>query len=183
MQESARAAVSYARAHRSELGVNKDLFENTDIHIHVPAGAIPKDGPSAGIAMATALISALTGRSVDKYVAMTGEISLRGRVLPVGGLREKAIGALRFGINTIIMPEKNRPELSEIPKSVRRKIRFIPVRTLDEAVEIAIGKDLVKEPSGKKKAKAPAGKKPGRPAKKPAEKRAEKRPFHESAGN
>ncbi|MFP3981370.1 MAG: endopeptidase La [Desulfobacterales bacterium] len=146
MQESARAAVSYARAHREQLGVKKNTFDSLDIHIHVPAGAIPKDGPSAGIAMATALISALTRRPVDKTVAMTGEVSLRGRILPVGGLREKAIGALRFGINTIIIPRKNKPELSEIPKNVRRKIKFIPVNTLDEAIEIAIGKDLAKTP-------------------------------------
>ncbi|MBS3809299.1 MAG: endopeptidase La [Desulfobacterales bacterium] len=157
MQESARAAVSYARAHRNELGLEKNIFDSIDIHIHVPAGAIPKDGPSAGMAMATALISALTDRPVNKFVAMTGEISLRGRVLPVGGLREKAIGALRFGINTIIIPDKNKPELSEIPKSVRRKIKFIPVSILDQAVEIAIGKDLVKktpsETSSKKRDK------------------------------
>ncbi|MCF8095845.1 MAG: endopeptidase La, partial [Desulfobacteraceae bacterium] len=181
MQESARAAVSYARAHRTELGIKKNLFDNTDIHIHVPAGAIPKDGPSAGTAMATALISALTGKPVDKYVAMTGEISLRGRVLPVGGLREKAIGALRFGINTIIIPEKNKPELSEIPKTVRRKIRFIPVRTLDEAVEMAIAKDLVK-PAGRNSSKTRTGK----PAsEKPLEKQAIKagRQFDEPSGN
>lgn len=164
MQESARAAVSYARAHRRELGISKNVFDNIDIHIHVPAGAIPKDGPSAGIAMATALISALTGRPVDKFVAMTGEISLRGRVLPVGGLREKAIGALRFGINTIIIPEKNKPELSEIPKNVRRRIKFVPVKTIDEAIEIAIGKNLVKKvparkPASRKRAAVSAARK------------------------
>ncbi|MGM0452270.1 MAG: endopeptidase La [Thermodesulfobacteriota bacterium] len=144
MQESARAALSFARAHRKELGVKKNVFDSLDIHIHVPAGAIPKDGPSAGIAMANALISALIDRPVDKYVAMTGEISLRGRVLPIGGLREKAIGALRFGIRTIIIPEKNKPELSEIPKNVRRKIKFVPVSTLEQAVEYAIGQHVFK---------------------------------------
>jgi len=151
MQESARAALSYARAHRRELGIKKNVFETNDIHIHVPAGAIPKDGPSAGIAMATALISALTKKPVDKYVAMTGEISLRGRVLPIGGLREKAIGALRFGIRHIIIPEKNRAELSEIPKNVRRKIKFTPVNNVDEVIDIAIGKNILKRvapPSG-----------------------------------
>ncbi len=147
MQESARAALSYARAHRKELGVKKSLFETTDIHIHVPAGAIPKDGPSAGIAMATALISALTKKPVDKSIAMTGEISLRGRVLPIGGLREKAIGALRFGIKNIIIPMKNKPELSEIPKNVKRKITFTPVNTIDEVIEIAIGKNVLKQPA------------------------------------
>jgi ATP-dependent Lon protease len=169
MQESARAAVSYARAHQKDLGIEKDVFDNIDIHIHVPAGAIPKDGPSAGIAMATALISALTKRPVDKCVAMTGEISLRGRVLPIGGLREKAIGALRFGINTIIIPEKNKPELSEIPKNVHRKIKFIPVSTLNQAIEIAIGKDLAKPAESKKKRPGrPPGKTSKQPAKKPA---------------
>ena len=143
MQESARAAVSYARSHRHNFGLKKNFFDNLDIHIHVPAGAIPKDGPSAGIAMATALISALTNRPVNTFVAMTGEITLRGRVLPIGGLKEKSIGALRSGIKTIVIPEKNKNELSEIPKSVRRKIRFMPVRTIDEVIAIAIGEDLI----------------------------------------
>ena len=149
MQESARAAVSYARSHREDFGIDKGLFDNLDIHIHVPAGAIPKDGPSAGIAMATALISALTHRPVDTYVAMTGEITLRGRVLPIGGLKEKAIGAIRSGIKTIVIPEKNRNELTEIPKSIKRKIKFVPVSSIDEVITIAIGKDLI-QPGAKK---------------------------------
>ncbi|MFO8111825.1 MAG: endopeptidase La [Desulfosalsimonadaceae bacterium] len=158
MQESARAALSYARAHRKELGIKKNVFEGMDIHIHVPAGAIPKDGPSAGIAMATALISALTKKPVDKAIAMTGEISLRGRVLPIGGLREKAIGALRFGIKNIIIPMKNKPELSEIPKNVKRRISFTPVNTIDEVIEIAIGKNVLKAtaPAAAATAKKPA---------------------------
>ncbi|MFO7840045.1 MAG: endopeptidase La [Desulfosalsimonadaceae bacterium] len=143
MQESARAAVSYARSRRQEFGLKKSFFDSLDIHIHVPAGAIPKDGPSAGIAMATALISALTNRAVDTYVAMTGEITLRGRVLPVGGLKEKSIGAVRAGIKTVIIPEKNRNEIEEIPKSVKRRIRFVPVRSIDEVIDIAIGKELL----------------------------------------
>jgi len=151
MQESARAAFSYARSRRQDFGLKKNFFENLDIHIHVPAGAIPKDGPSAGIAMATALISALTHRPVNTYVAMTGEITLRGRVLPIGGLKEKSIGALRSGIKTIVVPDKNKNELTEIPKSVRRKIRFIPVSSIDEVIAIAIGEDLV-NPSEKKTA-------------------------------
>ncbi len=142
MQESARAVVSYARAHREEFGIKKDFFENLDIHIHVPAGAIPKDGPSAGIAMATALISAITQRPVDTEVAMTGEITLRGRVLPIGGLREKSLGALRSGIKKIIIPEKNRSDLSEIPKNVKRKIKFFPVSHINEVLAIAIGENL-----------------------------------------
>jgi ATP-dependent Lon protease len=150
MQESARAAVTYARANLSSYKIKENLFENHDVHIHVPAGAIPKDGPSAGIAMATALISALTNKPICKDVAMTGEITLRGRVLPVGGLKEKSLGALRAGIHTIILPEKNRKDLTEIPANVKRKIRFVPVSTMDEVLSISIEKQ--------KKSKQPANK-------------------------
>jgi len=138
MQESARAALSYARASLSLLGVKENVFENKDIHIHVPAGAIPKDGPSAGIAMATALISVLVNKPVNKDVAMTGEITLRGRVLPVGGLKEKALGAIRGGIRTIIIPEKNKKDLAEIPLHIKRKIEFVPVKNMDEVLSLAI---------------------------------------------
>ncbi len=143
MQESARAAVSYARSHARTLGLKKNYFERLDIHIHVPAGAIPKDGPSAGVAMATALISAITNKPVNTEVAMTGEITLRGRVLPVGGLREKFLGALRGGIKTVIIPRKNEKELVEIPGVVKRKIKFVPVNSIDEVIAIAIGKDAI----------------------------------------
>ncbi|WP_419664145.1 Lon: ATP-dependent protease La [Desulfosarcina variabilis str. Montpellier] len=153
MQESARAAMSYARFNIGEFGVKDEIFENRDIHIHVPAGAIPKDGPSAGIAMATALISALTGRAVNKDVAMTGEITLRGRVLPIGGLKEKALGALRAGITTVIIPEKNKPDLVEIPRNVKRKITFIPVKNMDQVIDIALEPAPPKKaPKAKKKA-------------------------------
>ena len=138
MQESARAALSYARANFQTLGIKDNVFESNDVHIHVPAGAIPKDGPSAGIAMAAALISALAKRRVNKYVAMTGEITLRGRVLPVGGLKEKALGALRAGIKTIIYPQKNKKDISEIPANIKRKIKFIPVAHMDEVLEISL---------------------------------------------
>lgn len=138
MQESARAALSYARANLSGFGLEETVFENTDIHIHVPAGAIPKDGPSAGIAMAVALISAMTKKPVNKNVAMTGEITLRGRVLPVGGLKEKALGALRAGIRTIVYPEKNKRDLVDIPKYVKRKIKFVPVKNMDKVLTIAL---------------------------------------------
>ncbi|MGD8471532.1 MAG: endopeptidase La [Desulfobacteraceae bacterium] len=138
MQESARAAVSYAQANLSLFGLDEKKFENSDIHIHVPAGAIPKDGPSAGIAMATALISTLTNRVVRSDVAMTGEITLRGRVLPVGGLKEKALGAMRAGIRTIIVPEKNKKEFSELPRYMRRKIEFVPVKQMSEVMERAM---------------------------------------------
>ena len=138
MQESARAAVSYARANLASLGVDVKKIANFDIHIHVPAGAIPKDGPSAGIAMATALISALTNKAVRSDVAMTGEITLRGRVLPIGGLREKALGAMRAGIRTVIIPEKNKKELSELPHHLRRKIEFVPVKQMSAVLARAI---------------------------------------------
>ena len=138
MQESARAALSYAKANMVRLGIEESAFDNFDVHIHIPAGAIPKDGPSAGIAMTTALISALTQKLVDKQVAMTGEITLRGRVLPIGGLKEKALGALRAGIRTVVIPEKNKKDLTEIPKNVRHKIRFVPVKHMDEVLAIAL---------------------------------------------
>lgn len=158
MQESGRAAMSYARANLERVGVDRDIFENYDFHIHAPAGAIPKDGPSAGIAMATGLISVLTGRAVNKDVAMTGEISLRGRVLPIGGLKEKAMGALRGKVFTVIIPEKNRKDLIEIPANVKRKLKFMIVRHMDEVLDIAL------EPASKSKRK-PAGARK-RPAKK-----------------
>ena len=138
MQESARAALSYARANLRSLGVKENIFENKDIHIHVPAGAIPKNGPSAGTAMATALISALINKPVNRDVAMTGEITLRGRILPIGGLKEKALGALRAGIRTIIIPEKNKKDLKEIPLNVKRKIDFVPVKNMDEVLSLAM---------------------------------------------
>jgi ATP-dependent Lon protease len=158
MQESARAALSYTRAGLERLKISQTVLDNTDVHIHVPAGAIPKDGPSAGIAMATALISALTHRPVNRDVAMTGEITLRGRVLPVGGLKEKAMGALRARIKTIIIPEKNKRELSEIPAGVRAKINFITVATMDEVLSLALEPPIV----GAKR-KLPGQRKAGRP--------------------
>ena len=172
MQESARAALSYTRANLKALGIDAKLLEIYDLHIHVPAGAIPKDGPSAGIAMATALISALTQRAVNSVVAMTGEITLRGRVLPIGGLKEKAMGALRAGIHTVIIPAKNKKDLSEIPANVRRKIEFIPVSNMDEVLTIALekAKPRTRKPksAGKAKRKAPAGKRKATGKQRPA---------------
>jgi len=142
MQESARAALSYTKSILSDLDIEENFFESKDIHIHVPAGAIPKDGPSAGIAMATALVSAVLECPVKNDVAMTGEITLRGRVLPIGGLKEKALGALRGGIKTIIFPEKNKKDLIEIPKNVIKKINFIPVSNVEDVLKIAISEDI-----------------------------------------
>jgi len=138
MRESAQAALSYARSKASEFGVDPKLFEKTDIHIHVPAGAVPKDGPSAGITIATALISALVRQPVHKEVAMTGEITLRGRVLPVGGLKEKVLAAHRAGIKTFVMPKKNEKDLGDIPANVRRDVRFDYVQQMDEVLATAL---------------------------------------------
>ncbi|HHS97100.1 MAG TPA: endopeptidase La [Chloroflexi bacterium] len=138
MQESAQAALSYARSRSKELGLPRDLFDKTDIHIHLPEGAIPKDGPSAGITMATALISALTNRAVRRDVGMTGEITLRGRVLPVGGLKEKILAAHRAGLKTVIIPKRNEPDLVEIPRKVRRALKIVRVERMEEVLEVAL---------------------------------------------
>lgn len=138
MKESAQAGYTYIRSRADGLGLDKDFYETTDIHIHLPEGAIPKDGPSAGITMATAMISALTGRKVKKNLAMTGEITLSGRVLPVGGIKEKFLAAHRYGVKTIIMPAKNEQDLEELPANVRAKMHFIPVKHMDEVLKIAL---------------------------------------------
>ena len=140
MKESAQAALTYCRSRSEELKVAEDYFDKIDLHIHVPAGAIPKDGPSAGITMATALYSAITKRTVISHLAMTGEVTLRGRVLPIGGLKEKALAALRADINKVIIPEQNAKDLQEIPKDIRDKMEFFPVKDMDEVVKIAFPK-------------------------------------------
>jgi len=138
MKESAQAALSYLRSRANEYGIDEDLFASHDIHIHVPAGAIPKDGPSAGIAMAVALASTLSGREVEPGVAMTGEITLRGKVLPVGGIKEKVLAAKRAGIETFVLPERNRMDLQKIPDRIRRNLRFVFIETIDEALEVTL---------------------------------------------
>jgi ATP-dependent Lon protease len=155
MKESAQAAVSYARAHAKTLSIEADFYQKLDIHIHVPAGAIPKDGPSAGITMATALISALTKRPVSRDVAMTGEITLRGRVLPIGGLKEKSLAAFRAGIRTIIIPDRNQKDLEEIPKPLRRKLNWVAAKNMSDVLKVA----LVEQGATTKK---PRSDKPGR---------------------
>jgi len=146
MQESARAAVTCARSYLKRPAEKKLKLDVTDVHIHVPAGAIPKDGPSAGIAMATALVSVMTGHPVRSDVAMTGEVTLRGRVLPIGGLKEKSLGALRAGIKTVLIPKKNLKDLIEIPGHVKRKLKFIPVKTMEEVLEHALVSRNVSSP-------------------------------------
>jgi ATP-dependent Lon protease len=145
MRESAQAAVSYVRSRAEALKIDKHFYNEYDIHIHVPSGAIPKDGPSAGITMATALASTLTNRPIKKQVAMTGEITLRGRVLPVGGIREKVIAAHRAGIKEIIMPAENRKNVELVPKEVKEELKFFFVDHMDEVLELALMPEKTRE--------------------------------------
>jgi ATP-dependent Lon protease len=163
MKESGQAAMSYFRSRANRFGLKPNFYFAKDIHVHVPAGAIPKDGPSAGVTMATALVSALTGIPVKADVAMTGEITLRGRVLPIGGLREKSLAALRARIYTVIAPEQNEKDLDEIPKHIRRQLSFKFVKHMDEVLKIALKEDP--EKSGVKSRKSPVGH--GKPEQRP----------------
>jgi ATP-dependent Lon protease len=150
MQESIQAALSVVRARAERLGIDADFHQKYDVHIHVPEGATPKDGPSAGIAMCTALVSALTKVPVRSEVAMTGEITLRGRVLPIGGLKEKLLAAHRGGITTVIIPEENKKDLADIPKNVTESLEIKPVRWIDEVLDVALERPLapVARPEG-----------------------------------
>jgi ATP-dependent Lon protease len=144
MKESGQAALGLIRARAKDFGIDEDIFAETDIHVHFPAGAIPKDGPSAGITMASAIISRLTGIPIRKDVAMTGEITLTGRVLPIGGLKEKALAAMRHGIKTIIIPEKNKKDLDDIPEEYRDTLKFIPVKTIDDVLDVVLTEKITK---------------------------------------
>ena len=146
MQESARAAVSHIRANAHALGIEPNFLEHHDLHVHVPAGAIPKDGPSAGVTMATAILSAARHEPVRDDVAMTGEITLTGLVLPVGGIREKALAARRLGIKTFILPALNAPDLKELPEELRKDMTFVPAATLEEVLKIALPVTRAPEP-------------------------------------
>jgi len=138
MKESARAALTYAKSHAALLGIPEEALNRTDIHIHVPAGAIPKDGPSAGVTMATALVSALSKRAARHDIAMTGEVTLRGRVLPIGGVKEKVLGAVRAGIQTIILPKENEADLQDLPEDVRKSLDVHAVEELGEVLSLAL---------------------------------------------
>ena len=142
MKESAKAAVSYIRSRADVLGIQHDFYKTKDIHIHFPEGAIPKDGPSAGITICIAVISALTGIPVRRDVAMTGEISLRGRVMPIGGLREKTMAALRSGIKTVIIPADNEKDLEEIDQTVRAALNFVVTDHVDKVLDVALNRKI-----------------------------------------
>lgn len=145
MKESAVIAVSYVRSNARRLGIDARLFDENDIHIHVPAGAIPKDGPSAGVAMVTAVVSLLTRRPVKSNVGMTGEITLRGQVLPVGGIKQKVLAAHRAGLNTVILPKRNEKDLDELPEEVRDQMTFIVADQIRDVIDHALGEPLPEE--------------------------------------
>lgn len=138
MRESVQAAFSLVRSRAQELGLKEDIFRDTDVHVHVPSGAVPKDGPSAGVAMFTALASLFSGKPVRNDVAMTGEITLRGLVLPIGGLKEKSLAALRVGIHTIIVPKLNENDLEDLPEEVKKNVHFIMTENVDEVLAAAL---------------------------------------------
>ena len=138
MKESAQAALSYIRANALQWNIPADFYKTKDIHVHFPEGAVPKDGPSAGVTVCTAMISALTGISVRSDVAMTGEISIRGRVLPIGGLKEKTMAALRHGIRTVIIPEANKKDLEQIDQTVRKALNFVTAQSIDTVLRTAL---------------------------------------------
>jgi ATP-dependent Lon protease len=148
MQESASAAHSWVRAHAVELGLEPAWFADHDIHVHIPAGAIPKDGPSAGITMATAIVSLVRGVPVSEEVAMTGEITLTGQVLPIGGVREKVLAAQRAGIKRVVIPHENEPDLEELPKETRDELEFVLADSLDDVLRAAFDGALAARPAG-----------------------------------
>ncbi|MBV1912919.1 MAG: endopeptidase La, partial [Cycloclasticus sp.] len=159
MQESIQAALTVVRSRAATLGLKPDFYQSNDIHVHVPEGATPKDGPSAGVGMCTALVSSLTGIPVLADVAMTGEITLRGEVLPIGGLKEKLLAALRGGITTVIIPHQNEKDLVEMPANIKQGLKIIPVRWIDEVFDVALEKLPTPLKAGEKLSKADEKKK------------------------
>ena len=138
MKESAKAAVSFVRANAERYGIDAAFYQNTDIHIHATEAAVPKDGPSAGVTITTALISALTGREIKRDIAMTGEVTIRGRVLPIGGLKEKSMAAYRGGVTTVFIPKENEPDIDEVDETVRAHLQFVPVSHVGEIIDRAL---------------------------------------------
>ena len=157
MQESARAALSFVRSRALDFDLDPDFFEKSDIHLHVPTGSQPKDGPSAGVTMATALVSLISGRPVRPDIGMTGEITLRGQVLPVGGIKEKTLAAHRSGLKTVILPKRNEADLEDLPEEVRTDLKFIFVDTIDQVIDAAL-EATAKSSNGKKSKKKIKGK-------------------------
>src|SRR5512135_625375 len=161
MQESAQAALTYIKSRAGRLGIEMEVFERMDIHLHMPEGAIPKDGPSAGITIAAAMISALTGRPVYRYVGMTGEITLRGRVLPIGGVREKVLAGHRAGLKVVLLPEKNLKDLHDVPKTVRSELEIIPIAHMDQVIDLALAPEpTIEPPRPRKRNEEPQGPEP-----------------------
>ncbi|KGT85035.1 DNA-binding protein, partial [Xanthomonas vasicola] len=156
MKESASAALSVVRSRAERLGIDVDFLQKQDVHVHVPDGATPKDGPSAGIAMVTSLVSVLTKVPIRADVAMTGEITLRGRVSAIGGLKEKLLAALRGGIRTVLIPDENRKDLADIPANVTRDLKIVPVKWIDEVLDLALERPLTPKKAGKEKTRKTA---------------------------
>jgi len=155
MNESARAALSFVRSRAKILGLNDEFFSKSDIHLHIPAGAQPKDGPSAGVAMATALVSLISGRKVKPRTGMTGEITLRGQVLPIGGVKEKVLAAHRNGLRTVILPKRNEQDLDDVPAEIKNSMKFIFVETVDDVLDSALeAKNKSRKPNTAKKSAA-----------------------------
>jgi ATP-dependent Lon protease len=165
MNESARAALSFVRSRAAKLGLDEEYFNKSDIHLHIPSGAQPKDGPSAGVTMATAIVSLVSGRKVKPRLGMTGEITLRGQVLRIGGIKEKIIAGHRMGLRTIIMPRRNEPDVEDVPDEIKKAMKLIYVDTVDEVIEAALmpakktGKSISAKPKAKSKKTKTAGKK------------------------
>jgi ATP-dependent Lon protease len=155
MQESGQAALTYVKSRAERFGIDYEVFERMDIHVHMPEGAIPKDGPSAGITLATAMASALTGHPVHKEVGMTGEITLRGRILPIGGVREKVLAAHRAGLKLVLIPEKNMKDLVDVPKKVREDLKITPVSHMDQVMDLALASEAISEPPRPRKQPRP----------------------------
>jgi ATP-dependent Lon protease len=170
MNESARAALSFVRSRAKQLGIATDFFTHSDLHLHIPAGAQPKDGPSAGVTMATALVSLVSGRKVKPKVGMTGEITLRGQVLPIGGVKEKVLAAHRNGLRTIILPKRNEQDIDDVPDEIKKSMKFIFVETVDDVIQSALEKPDASKPKTVAKKKA-TGRKTNSNGKNPSRRR------------